>query len=423
MTEPVELSERELEILRLVATGASNKEIAVKLSISPNTVKVHLRNIFAKIGAVSRTEATVTAMRLGLVQSVGTPPEPVAVPSQQLEAQPSQLPSRRNLILMGSLLVLLLLAALLWLPGGWLNPRQVLPSATPATRWQKAAAPPEALSNPAGAVYNGNLYLIGGTNAADLSPHTWLLQRGKSRWQPLADKPTPVMLASAALLGEKIYLPGGCDGQQQPLAILEIFDPRLDTWTDGAPMPAARCAYALAALDGKLYLFGGWDGQHEVADTYIYDPEANSWEVGFPLSQPRQLASAVVINAGIAVLGGWQAGTPLDLHEVYYPNRNNSAADPWESRAAIPQARYAASAAVLADQLYLVGGLGLDEKAWSDAWQYLPADDRWVALEPPAQVVGGGSLLLPLGAELHLISAASHLTYQAIYTVLVPLIP
>ena len=65
--EPTELSERELEILRLVATGAGNKEIAQKLFISTNTVKVHIRNIFTKIGASSRTEAAMYAVRTGLV--------------------------------------------------------------------------------------------------------------------------------------------------------------------------------------------------------------------------------------------------------------------------------------------------------------------------------------------------------------------
>jgi DNA-binding CsgD family transcriptional regulator len=61
------LTEREKEILQMVATGVTNREVAFRLSISVNTVKVHLRNVYNKLGAESRTEATMIAVREGWV--------------------------------------------------------------------------------------------------------------------------------------------------------------------------------------------------------------------------------------------------------------------------------------------------------------------------------------------------------------------
>jgi DNA-binding CsgD family transcriptional regulator len=61
---PYALTARELEVLRLVAAGRSNREIAAELFISPKTASVHVSNILGKLGAASRGEATATAHRL-----------------------------------------------------------------------------------------------------------------------------------------------------------------------------------------------------------------------------------------------------------------------------------------------------------------------------------------------------------------------
>jgi DNA-binding NarL/FixJ family response regulator len=62
-----ELTSREIEVLEQVVQGASNKEIAVALSISENTVKIHLRNILEKLHLRNRIQAAVYAVREGLV--------------------------------------------------------------------------------------------------------------------------------------------------------------------------------------------------------------------------------------------------------------------------------------------------------------------------------------------------------------------
>jgi DNA-binding NarL/FixJ family response regulator len=60
------LTAREQEVLRLLATGRSNREIAAELFIAPKTASVHVSNILAKLGAASRTEAAAIAHRNGV---------------------------------------------------------------------------------------------------------------------------------------------------------------------------------------------------------------------------------------------------------------------------------------------------------------------------------------------------------------------
>ncbi len=65
---PQELSERELGVLRLIAAGSANKQIASELSISESTVKTHVTNIFQKLDVSHRTEAVTQALQRGIIK-------------------------------------------------------------------------------------------------------------------------------------------------------------------------------------------------------------------------------------------------------------------------------------------------------------------------------------------------------------------
>jgi DNA-binding CsgD family transcriptional regulator len=61
------ISNRELTVLRELAGGASNKEIAERLGVSPNTIKTHIAKLFEKLGASRRTDAIARARELGIL--------------------------------------------------------------------------------------------------------------------------------------------------------------------------------------------------------------------------------------------------------------------------------------------------------------------------------------------------------------------
>jgi DNA-binding CsgD family transcriptional regulator len=447
MSENNELSEREVEILRLVATGASNKEIAQQLFISANTVKVHLRNIFSKIGVESRTEAAIYAMNTGLAASPAAiaelgaiaQVEPIEVNALAGEALPallvepvSKTAGRRGYLITIMILLITLAAMGAWIlyqRGGILGPVSLpIPDPTEG-RWVEAAPLPVARKNLAVAVFEDRLYAIGGETVDGSSNRMERFLPESGAWERLADKPTAVSQANVAVIGGKLYLPGGKLAGDQVSKVLEIYDPRLDRWQAGAELPLGLSAYGLAAFEGKLYLFGGWDGEKYIDQVYRYDPELDRWELSpYRMSRPRGQAGAVVVGSKIYLVGGNDGSRPTNLVEAYSPELESRGEDPWIRRRSLPQAREAMGIAAIADNIYILGGLSSAEGVLPNL-AYDPLADAWSAVETPVTQPWFGLGLAPLGNRLYAVGGelGGNLTgrttaYQAIYTVLLPVV-
>ena len=93
-----QLSAREREILRLIATGKENSEIAGELHISPRTVKNHVSSILAKLDVPSRIQAAVYAVRQGVTGALRSRGQGCALLAQRAERQrnPAGIPSVRH---------------------------------------------------------------------------------------------------------------------------------------------------------------------------------------------------------------------------------------------------------------------------------------------------------------------------------------
>ncbi len=434
MQDHGELSDREREILALVATGASNKEIAQKLSISANTVKVHLRNIFAKIGVVSRTEATLYAIREGVIQIQGSNAMPPAAgatempPVRTLAANDQ----RRNLLHTRSIwaipaILLVLFVSLLSVarqPSTPASASPVLPSAAP--RWQPRAALPIPRISFAAVVYENQIYTIGGEASSQVISATERYNLLDNSWTGLAAKPLPVTEARAVVIGGKIYVPGGRLASGEVTDRMQIYDPRQDRWDERAPVPAALCGYGLVALEGKLYLFGGWDGQRAVATVYEYDPILDAWQTRTPMPTARAFAGAAASGVRIYVIGGSDGAQALTDNEEYLPEADGDGGTPWTRKAPLPNGRYSMGVVGIAGALYLVGGQGAAEASLIPL-EYFPQQDRWGSFEAPiAQgwshlaVVASDTHIYALGGVLGGTPTTRNMAYQAIYTIIIP---
>ena len=461
------LSEREIEVMKLVALGKTNQQIARDLSISPNTVKVHLRNIFEKLGVQSRTEATMEAVRRGWVSVGEAAPAPAvesadqddaavagetangngaalagaagSSPPKAAEPAPSRPPiarwQRAYMVAIAVLLLLALLAPIWWqsrsqaatvTPFSDVGQVQMAPAARPkVSRWIGRAPLPEPTDRLALATDGSKLYTIGGETAGGITDRVAIYDPRSNGWAAGAPKPTPVANANAIWLRDRIYVAGGTTADGMPTDAVEVYDPKTDTWEARAALPFPLAAYGSAGLNGKLHLFGGWDGTRYLADTLIYDPETDSWAAGTPMVEPRAFLAASSLQDRIYVVGGYDGQRELATVAAYDPAGEGTAAGPWSSRAPLSQPRGGLGLVALGQRLYAVGGGWTEPLAFNE--QYDIKTGAWSRIETPAVGQWRNLALAALGNKLYAVGGwnGSYLgtneEYQALLQQLLPL--
>ena len=282
------------------------------------------------------------------------------------------------------------------------------PDVIPAD-WTQRAPIPESRYQPGVTVLDGIVYVAGGVEAGALG---WTAQSrvlaysaAEDTWSVAGVVPDPVRAPALAALGEEIYIVGGFRGDPwMPVTDVHIFDPVSGTTRAGPPLPFARGAVALVALDGRLHaiggvsaevdpVFGDWSSDHDV-----YDPATGVWTPRAPA--PSTGRGAVVIDGRIYLIGWF--GQRLD---VYDP-----ATDSW-SRLLAPDIRWGTAVAAFAGKLYLIAGseyqsgccvgpapVGTVDRFDPESHRWERVKDMPVGLDSPAAVDVDGALYVIAGS-------------------------
>jgi len=398
------LSDRELDVLKRLAAGESNKAIADGLSISPYTVKTHLRNIYSKLGVSTRTEAMTVALQQGVLTVPGDAPAPRAdaqdadtvpaaatvaaagdaTPTVPMPAAPVPHAHPWRTLSLALLALLLLTAATFafvqWREGVFTPPpAPYVDQPLGETRWLSSRPLAEGRAGRAAAAVGLDVYVIGGETDAGASAAVNVFDTKTRVWRTAAGKPTAVTEATAAELFGEIYVPGGALAGGQPTAIVEAYSPTQDAWRRVASLPEPVAGGLAVADAGFLYLIGGRNAGGPLSSVYLYDPGADSWRPLNPLPAARTAAAGGALTGRLYVVGGSDGSAAQRSCFIYDPP-----ADAWDTCPDMIRPRVDAGATVLLNKLYVIGGTTGDEPANGEV--YDPNSRAWTVLNAPPDV-------------------------------------
>ena len=438
------LSEREMDVAQLLATGASNSEIARDLSISPGTVKVHIRNIFDKLQVSSRTEASMLLVQRGWLTVPGlTPVTPASgdapAPVPPLDDRPARPVLWQVLWMLGALVLTM---GALWTPTLLAQPAASLdlltdaesvalgqPELEPQARWDTRAPLPQARSRLALAEWDNRLYVAGGETDAAVTDQVLAYDLESNTWEALAPLPQPLANSSAAALADHLYVAGGNTGADDGYAVratLEVYSMADDTWLDPVNLPNPLTGAALVAGEDALYLLGGWDGAAMRDEVWRLAVDADgtpagNWELFTRLRAPRAFMGAVAVENTIYVVGGYDGRQ--ELSEADLLNLDDGA---WTNLPPLSTPRGGLALAYDGLAVFALGG------GWTypirTFERYDPTTNTWSNFPSPIQGEWRHLGAAAKDERLHLVGGWSgayldtYLQYQSTFRALLPVI-
>lgn len=158
--------------------------------------------------------------------------------------------------------------------------------------------------------------------------------------------------SGVAVFNGTIYAIGGFNGQIR-VRTVDVFDPKLNQWTQCASLEARRSTLGACVLDGLVYAIGGFDGTIGLQSAEVYNPITRSWRFISPMSTRRSSVAVAALNGLLYAVGGYDGASRqcLSSVECYSPEKNK-----WSRIADMSQRRSGAGVGVLDGKLFAIGG-------------------------------------------------------------------
>jgi N-acetylneuraminic acid mutarotase len=199
-------------------------------------------------------------------------------------------------------------------------------------------------------------------------------------WEAATRLPSAFAETTAAEIDCRLYIPGGLDTKAtgggsriHDLDSLLVYEPMSDAYFNRAPMPEARNHPGVAALDGKLYVSGGYLQVTGKSNLWSYDPKTDAWTVLADMPGSRAAHVMIGFAGKLWAIGGVILGqrdwTPMWVYDV--------ATDSWSTDyPALPTQREHLTGVELGARFYIIGGRYLSNLATVEI--YDPEMNNWI---------------------------------------------